>query len=109
MLLRPIRYLKAVADHGSFTRAAAALHVSQPALSQQIRELEERMGGSSCLIAAAAQCVPLMWAKPTCAMCGGRWMSWRSVTAQSAMFRTCRAARFVSALPHRLQSTCSDP
>ena len=44
MLVRPIQYLKAVADHGSFTRAAAALHVSQPALSQQIRELEERMG-----------------------------------------------------------------
>ena len=44
MLLRPIRYLKAVADHGSFTRAAATLHVSQPALSQQIREFEERMG-----------------------------------------------------------------
>ena len=44
MLVRPLWYLKAVADHGSFTRAAAALHVSQPALSQQIRELEERMG-----------------------------------------------------------------
>ena len=44
MLVRPLRYLKAVADHGSFTRAAAALHMSQPALSQQIRELEERMG-----------------------------------------------------------------
>ena len=41
MLLRPIRYLKAVADHGSLTRAASALHVSQPALSQQIREFEE--------------------------------------------------------------------
>src|ERR1700736_4327226 len=44
MLVRPLRYLNAVADHGSFTRAAAALHVAQPALSQQIRELEERMG-----------------------------------------------------------------
>jgi len=44
MLVPSVRYLKAVADHGSFTRAAAALHVSQPALSQQIRELKERMG-----------------------------------------------------------------
>src|SRR5271156_2184245 len=44
MLVRPLRYLKAVADHGSSPRAAAALPVSQPALSQQIRELEERMG-----------------------------------------------------------------
>ena len=44
MLVPSVRYLKAVADHGSFTRAAAALHVSQPALSQQIRELDERMG-----------------------------------------------------------------
>ncbi len=38
---RSIRYLFAVAEHHSFTRAAEALHVSQPTLSQQIRLLEE--------------------------------------------------------------------
>ncbi|HTJ92233.1 MAG TPA: transcriptional regulator CynR [Pararobbsia sp.] len=44
MLLRHIRYLTAIVDNGSFTRAAQALHVSQPALSQQIKELEEQLG-----------------------------------------------------------------
>src|SRR5579859_1616795 len=44
MLLRHARYLVAIADHGNFTRAAAELHVSQPALSQQIRQLEEMLG-----------------------------------------------------------------
>jgi LysR family transcriptional regulator, cyn operon transcriptional activator len=44
MLLRHIRYLKTVAELGSFTRAAQALHVSQPALSQQIKQMEDRIG-----------------------------------------------------------------
>ena len=44
MTLQQMRYLIAVADLASFTRAAAELHISQPALSQQIRHLESALG-----------------------------------------------------------------
>lgn len=44
MNFRYIRYFLAVAEHHGFTRAATALHVSQPALSQQVRLLEESLG-----------------------------------------------------------------
>jgi LysR family hydrogen peroxide-inducible transcriptional activator len=42
--LRQLEYLVAVAEALSFRAAAAACHVSQPALSEQIRLLEEQLG-----------------------------------------------------------------
>ena len=42
--LQKLRQVIALAEHGSFVRAAAALHISQPALSRSIQNLEARFG-----------------------------------------------------------------
>ena len=44
--LRQLTYLKLLADHGSFSRAAEAAHVTQPTLSAGIKELERTLGAT---------------------------------------------------------------
>jgi|SRR5271170_6215321 LysR family transcriptional regulator, nitrogen assimilation regulatory protein len=46
MKLRQLRYYVKIVERGSFSRAAVDLHVAQPALSQQIAELEQLLGVS---------------------------------------------------------------
>ncbi|HIJ34914.1 MAG TPA: LysR family transcriptional regulator, partial [Gammaproteobacteria bacterium] len=40
---RQLRVFEAVARHSSFTRAAEELHLTQPAVSMQIKQLEENL------------------------------------------------------------------
>lgn len=44
LTLKHLRYFTALVDAGTFSRAAEVLHITQPALSQQIKELEAQFG-----------------------------------------------------------------
>ena len=57
MELQQLRQVVALAEHRSFVRASAALHISQPALSRSIQNLERRFG-SSLFLRSAAGVVP---------------------------------------------------
>src|SRR5829696_3179991 len=57
MELRHLRYFIGVAEAENVSRAALKLHVSQPALSRQIRDLEEELGFS--LLTRSAKSVRL--------------------------------------------------
>lgn len=43
MELRQLRYFVAIVDHGSLSSAARVLHIAQPALTQQIKQLEDEL------------------------------------------------------------------
>ena len=55
--LQQLRQVVALAEHRSFVRAAAALHISQPALSRSIQHLERRFG-SSLFVRSSSGVVP---------------------------------------------------
>ena len=69
--LRVLRYFVAVADAGSVTAGSAASHVSQPAVSRQLRALERELGvellvrseGGVRLTAAGAELLVLAYAR----------------------------------------------
>jgi LysR family nitrogen assimilation transcriptional regulator len=44
MKLRQLRYFAKIVECGSFSRAAAEVHIAQPALSHQVAELEQNLG-----------------------------------------------------------------
>lgn len=75
MQLHQLRYLLAVADRGSFSRAAESLHLAQPSISAAVRSLEREVGaelvhrvrGQVALTGAGEAFVP--WARQALADC----------------------------------------
>ena len=84
MELRQLRYLVALADERHFTRAAAREHIAQPALSQQIRRLEQEVG---------LALVERTTRRVTVTEAGGRWSPARGGSWPRSTPRTPRCRR----------------
>ena len=52
--VRHLALVTEIADTGSVTRAAERLHLTQSALSHQLREIESRLGHASCSCGSAS-------------------------------------------------------
>jgi LysR family hydrogen peroxide-inducible transcriptional activator len=63
MTLQDLRYVLAVADHGNFSRAAAACDIGQPTLSTQIKKLETELGVTLFERTSRSVCVTVVGAK----------------------------------------------
>jgi DNA-binding transcriptional LysR family regulator len=87
MELRHLRYFQAVASELSFSRAAQRLHMAQPPLSRQIRQLEEEVGAT--LIDRAARPLQLTPA--------GRFFFDQSVHVLERIEEVCEATRRIAA------------
>lgn len=46
MEIRTLKYFWTIAEEGTISKAAKALHITQPTLSRQLRELENELGTS---------------------------------------------------------------
>src|SRR6266700_4149497 len=92
--LRHLRYFVAAAETENVSRAALKLHVSQPALSRQIRDLEDEIGFS--LLERTAKSVRLTDA-------GRAFLPRRLARCTTCDMRSCFASAFAWSSPRSIR------